>query len=263
MESKQYDRRRGVLLGLAAGDRNGGPIRMALQLARSLLAVRGFNEVHILKNYVNWWKADGFDTGPVAGRVFELVAGGVDPGAAASAVHDEMGGMTGGCNPAHRSAPLAMAAFIPEKKLAGCAVSEARLTHAGPIAACVSAATVVLCRKLIMGTDWEAALAAAGRDRSVETRHALLDAPGRTPTAGGYAPEALEAAIYFLDRSGSFGEALGAALDFAGPANYCPVLVGSIGGARWGAAAIPPAALAHCGITAEIDAAASAFNAGK
>ncbi len=37
-------------------------------------------------------------------------------------------------------------------------------------------------------------------------------------------------------------------MDFAGPANYCPVLVGAIAGARWGASAIPMSLLAHVDI---------------
>jgi hypothetical protein len=31
---------------------------------------------------------------------------------------------------------------------------------------------------------------------------------------------------------------LTAAIEFAGPSNYCPVLAGAIGGARWGASTI-------------------------
>ena len=51
-------------------------------------------------------------------------------------------------------------------------------------------------------------------------------------------------------------------LDFAGPANYCPVLVGAISGARWGASAITPPALAHVDILSRIRAAADALAVG-
>jgi hypothetical protein len=33
-------------------------------------------------------------------------------------------------------------------------------------------------------------------------------------------------------------EVLQKSIEFAGPANYCPVLVGSLAGARWGASSI-------------------------
>jgi hypothetical protein len=46
-----------------------------------------------------------------------------------------------------------------------------------------------------------------------------------------YAPEVLTAAVYFLNRYPP-DTALAAAKAFAGGANYCPVLVGAIGGAK-------------------------------
>jgi hypothetical protein len=60
----------------------------------------------------------------------------------------------------------------------------------------------------------------------------------------------------------SFAEALERSLDFAGPANYCPILVGAIAGARWGASAIPEPALAHAANLTTIRKAADALAAG-
>ena len=65
-ETTAADRCRGVLIGLASGDRIGGPIRMAVRLADSLSDCGGFNETDILERYLNWWKAGAFDTGPVS-----------------------------------------------------------------------------------------------------------------------------------------------------------------------------------------------------
>jgi hypothetical protein len=45
---------RGVLVGLAAGDQNGGPIRMAVRLAESLLDCGDFDVAHILERYLRW-----------------------------------------------------------------------------------------------------------------------------------------------------------------------------------------------------------------
>lgn len=59
---------------------------------------------------------------------------------------------------------------------------------------------------------------------------ALVPATDRS----GFAPGALASALWFVDQAGAFDEALHAALAFAGPDNYCPVLVGAIAGARWG-----------------------------
>ena len=76
---------------------------------------------------------------------------------------------------------------------------------------------------------------------------------------GGFAPDVLRAALHFVGTSGYFAEALERSLVFAGPANYCPVLVGAIGGARWGASAIPQAALAHVDILPRVRATAEAL----
>ncbi len=48
------DRCQGLLLGLAAGDRNGGPIRMAVRLAESLVECSGFAPSDILERYLPW-----------------------------------------------------------------------------------------------------------------------------------------------------------------------------------------------------------------
>src|SRR4051794_21690552 len=73
------DRCRGVLVGLAAGDRIGGPIRMALRLAESLLHCGGFDPADTLDRYLRWWRGRalanrpgspraGRPAGPCAGR---------------------------------------------------------------------------------------------------------------------------------------------------------------------------------------------------
>ena len=68
--------------------------------------------------------------------------------------------------------------------------------------------------------------------------------------------------MYFVGSSFSFSEALGWSLAFAGPANYCPVLVGAIGGARWGSSAIPRQALAHVDILPRVETCAHGLVAG-
>jgi ADP-ribosylglycohydrolase len=79
---------------------------------------------------------------------------------------------------------------------------------------------------------------------------------------GGFAPDVLRAALHFVDTSGNFAEALERSLAFAGAANYCPVLVGAIGGGRWGASTIPPSSLAHVDILPRVRTSAEALAAG-
>jgi ADP-ribosylglycohydrolase len=211
-----------VLIGLAAGDRIGGPIRFALRLAESLLDHGGFNPSDVLERYLRWWREGAFDTGPVSERALELIAKGMPVSEATAQVHREMGGKTVGCNPAHRSPPLAMLASLADEDLAVCAHAEARLTHYDPLAGHVSAEVTRLCRSLIRGGGWGDAV-----------RHGSFTDDRGPGSNGGYAPDVLRAALYFVGASADFVEALERSLVFAGPANYRPVLVGALGGARW------------------------------
>lgn len=96
----------GSLMALARGDRNGGPLRMALRLAESLVDCQRFDPKDALGRYLTWWHEDGYDSGPTAGRVLELVSQGMDHEKAVIKVDELSAGHTAGCNPAHRCAPL-------------------------------------------------------------------------------------------------------------------------------------------------------------
>jgi ADP-ribosyl-[dinitrogen reductase] hydrolase len=240
------DRAAGVLFGLAAGDRIGGPIRMALTLAESLAERRRFDADDLGDRYLAWYRSGrAFDTGAVAWQVLQRVDEGQSWRDAAARVHDESGGMTAGCNAAHRVAPQSLAGFIADDALPAIAAESARLTHWHPLAGDVASAVAVLCRSLLRGRPWDAALAdaAAGRDPVVSS--ALAPASYAALDTGGFAPDVLKAAVHFVGEGDTFDDALAASIAFAGPSNYCPVLVGSIGGARWGASSMDLELYAH------------------
>lgn len=239
------DRVAGVLLGLAVGDLHGGPIRMAVRLAESLADRGTFDANDVLARYLLWYREGAFDTGPVAEGVLARVASGEAVGAAVRAVHEERGGMTAGCNAAHRCPPLAMARHLAEESVAEGASREAALTHFDPLAGDVAAGVAVLCRRLLNGLVWTEALAGAATGRQEPTRQALgVVGPGSL-NRGGYAPDVLAAAVHFLDHYDNFTSALEASFVFAAHWNYCPVLVGAIGGARWGAGSVPTGPVRH------------------
>lgn len=56
--------------------------------------------------------------------------------------------------------------------------------------------------------------------------------------SNGYSPHVFSAAIHFVNTSSTFDEMLERAIDFSGEENYCAVLSGSLGGARWGSSSI-------------------------
>jgi ADP-ribosylglycohydrolase len=128
------DHCRGVLVGLAAGDRIGGPIRMVRRLADSLAETGRFDAADVLGRYLAWWREGAFDTGPVSARALALVAAGLRVEDATAQAHREAGGLTAGCNPAHRSPPLAMCAAVKDDDLGEYTLVEARLTHQDPLA---------------------------------------------------------------------------------------------------------------------------------
>src|SRR5262245_27632580 len=96
-EESVQDRCRGVLLGLAAGDRNGGPSRMAVRLGESLLELGRVDPQDIVGQDLRWWWRGGaFDTGPVSGRALELLAARMPALEASAQVHRAFGGKTAG-----------------------------------------------------------------------------------------------------------------------------------------------------------------------
>lgn len=253
------DRVRGLLLGLAAGDFHGGPIRMAVRLAESLVECSGFDRRNVLDRYLDWYRNGAFDTGPVAERVFERVVAGEDVDVAVAAVHVARRELTAGCNPSHRCGPLAMSRNVGCRGLSEAAMQEASLTHFDPLAGDVSAATVVLARGLIEGLNWHDALNAAADGRLEKTQRALQVVDRSELNRGGFAPDVLAAAIFFLNAHETFSEALSASVTFAGNWNFCPVLVGAIGGARWGSGAVSLARLENNDFLPRIQAAAEAL----
>lgn len=225
--------RQRIFKGLASGDRIGGPAKMASLLGRSLIEKSGFDAADTLDRYLAWYRVEGFDTGPVAARVFDLVLEGVPHAHAVRQVHLETGGRTAGCNPVHRIAPLAVCTDISDSQLACTAMAEAALTHFDALAGDVSAAAAILIRSLVKGETWPRAIEEAAIGRMQETQLALVH-PGKAPRQPtGYAPDVLAAAVHFLDREPDFMNALDASMQFAGPSNYCPVLVGAIGAVRY------------------------------
>eukprot|EP01116_Phalansterium_solitarium_P006254 TRINITY_DN18561_c0_g1_i1.p1 TRINITY_DN18561_c0_g1~~TRINITY_DN18561_c0_g1_i1.p1 ORF type:complete len:276 (+),score=55.56 TRINITY_DN18561_c0_g1_i1:93-920(+) len=253
------DRCRGALLGLAAGDRNGGPVRMAVRLAESLADKQAFDRDDVVGRYYNWFKGPpldrerAFDTGPTFDGVFKLYEDGVPIEQASQRIYEKHN--SGGVNAAHRSVPLAMAAFIADADLPAAVRNECHITHMHPLSYETALACVVICRALIRGQEWTSAVSACSasvqdeRLRRSIARHALTDVNSirsESLSRDGFSPDVLAAALYFVASSADFESAVSRSISFAGPANYCPVLVGAIAGARSGAGAIGADQLSHC-----------------
>ncbi|MDC0228214.1 ADP-ribosylglycohydrolase family protein, partial [Alphaproteobacteria bacterium] len=135
-------------------------------------------------------------------------------------VNKALKGNTAGCGPAHRIAPLATFKNIPTNKLVDYARQEARITHYHPDAGNCSGIMVLLCRYLLEGCSWNESKDLVSKDENVKTTWANIQ--NANLNNGGYVLDVMQSAFHFLDRE----DALNNSLTFAGPANYCPVIVG-------------------------------------
>ena len=212
--------RQSLFEGLISGDSYGGPTAMAGILNDSLQANQTFDINDLTERYLNWWRTDAFDTGPVFDAVFQKIDKGMEPVTAVQSVGSELNGNTAGCNPAHRIAPMALFNFIPTDLIAEYARQEACISHSHPIAGDMSAIMALLCRFLLEGWSWEEA--------KIQVRASEPEAWALIKTASisndGFGPNVLRTAIDFLDRPNSLLQAS----KFAGLGNYFPVIVGTI-----------------------------------
>lgn len=243
--SSEANRAAGVLLGLAAGDRNGDATHMAGILAQSLLDKPPYDMIHTAEQYFAWWQEGNHTKGSTFDKVMTLIADGTNLDRAVAQAHRESKGQTADTSAAHRAAPLAMAGNLPDQRLTHLAELEAAITHWDPLAGEVTSTVVSLCRTLIRGTEWTQACKETGYGRSFRVNMALQPIAIKECKTTRHAPDALQAAITILDQHQSLPDALEHAFAFAGESDECPILVGSIGGARWGAANIPHTLLQH------------------
>ena len=211
-----------ILDGFKKGDKNGGPTELAKILTDSLIDCNNFNKEDLVKRYYHWWQTDAFDTGPTFAMVFNKVSQGVSILDAAYEVNKQLNGATAGCGPAHRIAPLAGFKKIKTDQLIDLALQEASITHYHPYAGKCSAIMVLLCRFLLEGNSWEDCKNLIKQNE--KTKSTWLDIKNASLNNGGYVLDVMHTAIHFLDMNDSLEKSLA----FAGPANYCPVIVGII-----------------------------------
>lgn len=213
-----------ILSGIRAGDDNGGPTRTSELLADSFTQQNGFDPQDISNRYLNWWKSDAFDTGPVFALVFSRVTEGMRQDQAVREADRMLGSETAGCNPAHRISPLAAFRFIETNDIPVIARTEARLTHWHSSAGDAASIVALLCRFMIEGNEWAASKSLA---EELDPKGWRTVCSGKI-SHGGYAPDVVRTAISFLDEK----QPLERAKAFAGPANYSPVLVGVFSAVR-------------------------------
>jgi ADP-ribosylglycohydrolase len=282
--SLRADHFKGCLLGLAAGDAlgttlefkspgtfapimdmiGGGPFRleagqwtddtsMALCLAESLVACRGFDPADQMRRYVRWWREGHlsstgrcFDIGnTVSAALMEFEATG-DPYSGGTHPHSAGNGSI------MRLAPVPMFYARDPQTAIGMAGQSSRTTHG--LTVCIDACRYMA--GIIVG-----ALHGASKEELLAARYCLL--PGywdekplcpeidaiaagsfkhRQPPAiqgSGYVVKSLEAALWAFYRSDNFRDGALMAINLGDDADTTGAVYGQIAGAFYGAAGIP------------------------
>lgn len=284
------DRSAGALVGLACGDavgttvefrprgtfepvrdlRGGGPFglapgqwtddtSMALCLADSLLARRGFDAADQMSRYLDWWRngtrsATGkcFDIGNTVCAALRRFEASGDPFAGVE--HAD----TAGNGALMRLAPVVLYFHPDHEAVRHAAVASSRTTHAAPEALdCARLLAHVLAR----------ALDGASKDDLLDARAAAVESPavaaiargeyrGKPESAilgTGYAVASLEAALWCFAQTPSFEAAVLRAVNLGDDADTTAAIVGQVAGAHYGIAAIPSRWRSRLHLGAEIE----------
>jgi ADP-ribosyl-[dinitrogen reductase] hydrolase len=225
---------------------------MALCLADSLLAQRRHDPADALRRYVAWYRHGErsstdrcFDIGNATRQALERFEQTAEdaPGVAFPDA--------GGNGVLMRLAPLVVAHRFSRGAAIVAATAESNTTHGHPAARDAAKLQAGLLVDLLAGGTRESVLGPDGRFLAPGLLHddvrALLDGafrhPGPDPPAGvvgsGYAPKALEAALWAVWSTDDFAGAVRAAANLGDDADTTAAIAGQLAGALHGASGIP------------------------
>ena len=267
---------RGALLGLAAGDAlgttaefmprgtfepisdivGGGPFglpagawtddtSMALCLAESLVACRGFDPVDQLERYARWYR-DGHLSS--TGRCFDI------GNATRAALHrfertresypGDAAPEAAGNGPLMKLAPIPLAFALRADEAVENAALSARTTHGDPRAADAARDLAARTVRALHGADKDDVLAADVVGDLHPELAAVARGSFRTKTppeirGTGFVVDALEAALWALHTTTTFADGALAAVNLGDDADTTGAIYGQLAGALYGVDAIP------------------------
>ncbi|WP_244610721.1 ADP-ribosylglycohydrolase family protein [Microvirga pakistanensis] len=268
------DRAVGSLLGLAVGDAlgttlefsdrdtkphhteitGGGPFRlkpgqwtddtaMALALADSLITCGKLDATDLMKRFVRWWEhgaysctGECFDIGNITRESLERFIKTGNP--YAGPIHER----SAGNGSLMRVAPVALLALQDEELALEYAREQSRTTHGAPLAVEACALFTLLLREVI--ESGSRAVLNRRPWKGHGTIRAIAAGEWKTKSrdeigSSGYVVSTLEAALWCVDRTNSFEEALVLAVNLADDADTVGAVTGQLAGALYGASSIP------------------------
>ena len=296
MVDPRLDKAQGCLVGLAVGDalggplefmsaaqiraRYGGPVRdmvgggwlslrpgeftddtqMALCIAESIAACRGFDMPDIARRFVAWYHSHPKDIGNITRSALSRLARGVPWQEAGEQAHRESGGRSAGNGSVMRCAPIALLDRNDPERLIRHSMDSSAVTHWDRRATVGAAALNLAIAGLLQGLPRpEAVTQAADRvaglneDVCAVLRRKLVDA-GQVPICHsdcceespldalkptGYVLDTLEAAFACLLQVDGFEETLVAVVNLGEDADTVGAVCGALAGAAYGLSAIP------------------------
>ncbi len=253
--AQSFDRCENVMLGHAVANDWGASTHLALLLGKSLYKLELFDPSDVMSRYLHLYYRSNCDVGEAMKLVYEELKVSIKPTSdtltrkhflfkmekisnASHSAHDKLNGLSGGCNPAQRSFPLAFCPWISDENLFQISCDEARLTHFSATAGQVAGLVNLICRRLLKGDEWNAAVNTvfsttpnlSGEFRDIQARY-KNDPTLRSIGNPAYAPNTLHTSLYCVTNTDSFENAVKRANEIE--KDYCPTLVGILAGARW------------------------------
>lgn len=279
MQSEKDDsllhRFQGCLVGLAVGDALGGPVEgwrtaeiaarygrltemvgggwlglrpgqttddtaMMLCIARSIVALRRFEPEDVASRFLDWLKGRPKDVGNITYHALMELRRGAPWKRAGLLAHEALGGMSAGNGSIMRCAPIALLHYRDYRSLIRDSVYSSIITHFDQRASWGAAALNLAIARLL--TDGKEGLleAVAPRVDQPEVRQVLMHVLHlkEVPTSG-YVLDTLQAAFWAFLATGSFEEALVAAVNLGGDTDTIGAVCGALAGACYGLSAIP------------------------
>jgi len=218
---------------------------MALCLAESLLACKGFDAKDQMERYVSWWReghlsstGECFDIGlTVAAALSSYMASG-EPFSGSEAPD------TAGNGAIMRLAPVVLYFFPSVTDIQHFVVESTRTTHAAPEALDCSRLLGHILTNALAGSSKDAVLNAdvlhlTSAKVSAIASGGYRSKPSTAISGSGYAVASLEAALWCFHTTTSFESAVLQAVNLGDDADTTAAIVGQIAGAHYGALAIP------------------------
>jgi len=270
------DRAAGSFVGLAIGDALGAPVEfhprgtfepvsefrpgghfnlpagawtddtaMALCLAESLLDQNGLEPSDLLERFCRW-ASNGYNssTGICVGIGQNTLRTLGQFHRKGNLIAERHGSKADGNGAIMRLAPCACAYARKPHEAACAAVEQSRTTHASPISENACAYLARLLSLLIEGREWESALIQTASGAWLPEFHHIPSLAWRTKSpdrirSGGFVVDTLEAALWAVDTTLSFEQAVLKAVNLGDDADTVGAVTGQLAGARYGLRTVP------------------------